>query len=64
MFQNNCFKIKYNTDQKGINRYYLFDFKGHVHSQYVEFEAGHISVQLIKGQIARSEVSISFLLLM
>lgn len=34
----------------------LYDYKGHEPSQDVEFQTGHISVKLIKGQIAKSKV--------
>lgn len=34
----------------------LYDYKGHAASQDVEFQAGPISVKLIKGQIAKSKV--------
>lgn len=38
----------------------LYDYKGHAASQDVEFQAGPISVKLIKGQIAKSKVRLIF----
>lgn len=39
-------------------QYYLHDSEGWAPSQDIEFQAGTISVKLIKGQIANSKVSI------
>lgn len=41
----------------------LYDYKGHAASQDVEFQAGPISVKLIKGPIAKSKVRLIFLIL-